>query len=185
VLTSNTGHAYAHPSNRYWPTLHASGITPIQHKPSETHSLTEKYGLGHTNIIPFATVGGNSLTPADYAAGAEALDLKIRRLRPQAVMIVGKGIWEEWFRYKKGRKMNKKDNFQYGWQDPDLWIGREDGGWEGARSFVVTTTSGLSSSHTKEERVAIWKPMGDWFTPKREQWVKDREGDQKKETDDG
>lgn len=145
----------------------------------------DMYGIGHTNIIPnLATIGGNDLTKEDYMAGAKVLDEKIEQLRPQAVMIVGKGIWEEWFRYKKGRKMTKKDGFEYGWQDPDLWIGKKEGEWEGARSFVVTTTSGLSSSHTKEERIAIWKPMGDWFTPKRDEWIKKRE-EQKEQAAEG
>lgn len=134
------------------------------------------YGMGHTNIIPTkATVGGNDLTKDDYMSGANALDEKIRELRPQAVMIVGKGIWEEWFRYKRGRKMTKKDGFEYGWQDEQLNIGREEGVWDGAKTFVVTTTSGLSSAHTKEERVAIWKPMGDWFAPKREEWMRQQQ----------
>lgn len=171
------GHAYAHPSNRYWPTLHLSGITPKLHAPSETHSLMDAYGLGHTNIIPdLATKGGADLKSDDYAAGAQVLDEKIRTLRPEAVMIVGKGIWEEWFRYKRGRKMNKSDGpFSYGWQDEALWVGRKKGVWEGARTFVATTTSALSTAHTTEERVAIWKPMGVWFAPKRQQWIKDRE----------
>src|SRR4051794_23680484 len=95
------------------------------------------YGIGHTNIIPTkATVGGNDLTKEDYLEGAKALDQKIRELRPQAAMIVGKGNWEEWFRYKRGRKMTKKDGFDYGWQDPKLNIGRKAGEWEGAKTFV-------------------------------------------------
>lgn len=146
----------------------------------------DRYGLGHTNIIPdLATVGGSDLTKEHYLAGAQVLDEKIRQLRPQAVMIVGKGIWEEWFRYKKGRKMGKKDNFHYGWQDEALWVGRRKGVWdEGARTFVVTTTSGLSTAHTVEERIAIWKPMGDWFAPKREEWVAAREKETGSEKED-
>lgn len=135
--------------------------------------------MGHTNIVAsIASVGAKDLTTQDYLDGAAILEANIRKYKPQAVAIVGKGIWEEWIRYKKGRKFNqKKDGFEYGWQDPKLWIGKEegDGGWEGARTFVVTTTSGASTAHTKEERIAIWKPLGDWFTPKREDWIKQRQ----------
>jgi len=176
IMTGKLGHAYAHPTNRYWPTLHASGITPILHKPPETHTLMDLYGLGHTNIITaIASVDASSLKTQDYMEGAAALEAKIRHFRPQAVAIVGKGIWEEWVRYKKGRRFNvKKDGFEYGWQDPSLWIGRKEGGddaWDGARTFVTTTTSGASTAHTKEQRVAIWKPLGDWFAPKRDEWM--------------
>ncbi|KAK5945517.1 uracil DNA N-glycosylase Thp1 [Knufia obscura] len=176
IQTGRTGHAYSHPTNRYWPTLHASGITPVLHKPSETHDLMDMYGLGHTNIITsIASRDGSTLTTADYMSGAAALDAKIRRFRPEAVAIVGKGIWLEWIRYKKGRKFNvKRDGFEYGWQDPELWIGRKEGEWEGARTFVTTTTSGASTSHSKEERVAIWRPLGEWFEPRREEWMKRR-----------
>lgn len=176
IMTGKLGHAYSHPTNRYWPTLHASGITPILHKPPETHTLMDLYGLGHTNIITtIASVDASSLKTQDYMTGAAALDTKIRHFKPQAVAIVGKGIWEEWFRYKRGRKFNaKKDGFEYGWQDPSLWIGRKEDGddaWEGAKTFVTTTTSGASTAHTKEQRVAIWKPLGDWFAPKRDGWM--------------
>lgn len=137
------------------------------------------YGIGHTNIIPsIASQGAKDLTTQDYLAGAAVLESKVRELRPEAVMIVGKGIWEEWVRYRTGRKYDKKRDgpFEYGWQKEELWIGRtvdEDGevSWEGARTFVVTTTSGASSSHTKEERLAIWRPMGEWYTPRREEWM--------------
>lgn len=184
ITTGLKGEAYSHPSNRYWPTLHASGITPVRHYPRDTHSLTSLYGLGHTNIVAhIASVGGKDLKPQDYMDGAADLDEKIRTYRPGAVALVGKGIFEEWFRFKTGRKMNKKekDAWKYGWQDEQFWVGRKKGEYEGARTFVVTTTSGMSSTHTTEERVAIWKPLGDWFAPKREEWIKARS--QNKEAD--
>ena len=135
----------------------------------------DKYGLGHTNIIAhIASKDGSSLTTQDYADGSRMLEEKIRQCKPEAVALVGKGIFEEWFRYKKGRKFKPKtDKFEYGWQDESLWIGHEESGWAGARTFVVTTTSGLSTSHNQEQRNEIWKPLGDWFTPKREQWIKE------------
>lgn len=180
IMTGKLGHAYSHPTNRYWPTLYDSGITPVPHKPADTHGLMDLYGMGHTNIIPtIASVGASDLTTQDYLNGAAVLDAKIREFKPQAVAIVGKGIWEEWVRYKKGRKFNvKKDGFEYGWQDSSLWIGRKDDGddaWQGARTFVVTTTSGASTAHTKEQRIAIWKPLGEWFAPKRDEWMKSKQ----------
>lgn len=177
LLTSFVGEPYCHPSNRYWPTLHLSGITPVRHLPSDTHNLMDLYGMGHTNIVAhIASREAKDLSKEDYDAGATDLDRKIREFKPQAVMLVGKGIWEEWFRFKKGRRFNsKKEGFHYGWQDKSLWIGREEGVYNGSPTFVVTSTSGAATQLNTEERVAIWKPMGEWFTPKRDAWIEKQE----------
>ena len=59
-------------------------------------------------------------------------------------------------------------------------MGREvgEGGevaWEGARTFVTTTTSGLSTTPGPRERLEIWKPLGEWFTERRREAEKSKE----------
>lgn len=179
IMTGLTGEAYRHPSNRYWPTLYASGITPIPHKPSDTHDLVDLYGMGHTNMVAhIASRAASDLTTQDWMDGAAALDGKIRRFKPEAVCLVGEGIFQQWFRYKEGRAYSvKKDGpVKFGVQEEKYWIGRrEEDGYAGAVTWVVTTTSGASTKFSTEERVAIWKPLGDWFAPKRDAWIKARE----------
>lgn len=165
--------------------MHSSGITPIQHKPAETHALMDLYGIGHTNIVAAASVAEKDIPKDVYQAGAKILDQKIRDLKPQAVALVGKNIWKNWFEYKLGRKFNdKKDHFEYGWQKEELWLGRirnpdtAEVEWEGVRTTVLPTTSAACAIWLKkgdDTRIEHWKPLGEWFSPKREEWIKARQ----------
>jgi thymine-DNA glycosylase len=116
------------------------------------------------------------LSKEELQQGAVILEEKIGRIRPEAVCIVGKGVWEYiWLgRFlPKGKK--KKDfhvAFRYGWQDEDAWLGRteDENGvitWPGARTFVSTTTSAASTYPSRQDSLEIWKPLGKWFTERR------------------
>jgi len=101
------------------------------------------------------------------------IERKIAEFKPEAVCIVGKGIWEVIYKVKTGKAL-EKGQFQYGWQDERLWLGQsvadEQTGteaWKGARTFVSSTTSGLAASTTPAQKLAIWKPLGDWIIGKR------------------
>jgi len=98
-------------------------------------------------------------------AGAKALEEKCRWSKPEAVVIVGKGIWEAIWRWKYGRPI-KKEEFCYGWQSHDEDMGRCDG-WTGAKVFVATSTSGQAASMRPEEKERIWKPLGEWVEQRR------------------
>ncbi|KAL2395150.1 hypothetical protein ABEF93_000951 [Exophiala dermatitidis] len=179
LMTAATGHAYAHPSNRFWQLVHDSGITPKKHLPSETRDLMDLYQIGNTNICERPTRSGDGLSKLELEEGAVILDRKIAKFRPEAVAIVGKGIWEAIWMAKKGEKKFKDPDFHWGWQDEELQLGRtiDDEGtvvWEGAKTFVTTSTSGLAATLTPAEKLAIWKPLGDWVTERRER-VKDEE----------
>lgn len=96
-------------------------------------------------------------------AGVDVLEDKIRKWKPEAVAIVGKGIWESVWRVKHGRAI-KKEEFRYGWQE-ERW-GVEDG-WEGARVFVTTTTSGLAAGMSLYEKEEVWRGLGEWVERRR------------------
>ncbi|OAL39042.1 hypothetical protein AYO20_01793 [Fonsecaea nubica] len=172
LMTAATGHAYAHPSNRFWHLLHTSGITPKKHLPSETRDLMDLYQIGNTNICARPTRSGDGLSKQEMEEGAAILDAKIAVYRPEAVVIVGKGIWEAIWMAKKGQKKFNDPSFHWGWQDEEMQLGRiwEDGKllWSGAKTFVATSTSGLAATLTPAEKLAIWKPLGDWMTARRE-----------------
>ncbi|EXJ90060.1 TDG/mug DNA glycosylase [Capronia epimyces CBS 606.96] len=175
LMTAATGHAYAHPSNRFWHIVHASGITPQKHDPSETRDLMDLYQIGNTNICARPTRSGDGLSKAELEEGALILDQKIAQCQPEAVAIVGKGIWEAIWMVKKGQKKFKDPDFHWGWQDEEMQLGRrvDESGrviWAGAKTFVATSTSGLAATLTPAEKLAIWKPLGDWVTRRREEW---------------
>lgn len=110
--------------------------------------------------------------------GAGLLEKKIRDFKPEAVCIVGKGIWDTIYKVKTGKTL-KANVFKYGWQDEELWLGRtvnENGSLSsaGSRTYVTTTTSGLAAGMTPAQKLEIWKPLGDWFQDKRDIKVEGR-----------
>jgi mismatch-specific thymine-DNA glycosylase len=173
LMTAATGHAYAHPSNRFWHILHASGITPKKHLPSETRDLMDLYQIGNTNICARPTRSGDGLTKQEMEEGAAILDKKIAEFRPQAVVIVGKSIWEAIWMKKKGQKRFKDPGFHWGWQDEEMQLGRivdgKDVVWPGAKTFVATSTSGLAATMKPAEKLEVWKPLGEWMTARRKE----------------
>ncbi|CZT16533.1 uncharacterized protein RCC_02368 [Ramularia collo-cygni] len=121
--------------------------------------------MGNTNIVARPSRDAAELSKAESAAGTPILEEKIRKYRPEAVCIVGKGIWESIWRWRYGRGI-KKEECHYGWQDDGERMGKDDD-WEGARVFVATATSGLAANLKPPEKEAIWKPFGDWVKERR------------------
>ena len=175
IRTATAGHAYAHPSNSFWKLLHSSGCTDRRCSPEEDVDLPRLYALGNTNIVERATKDAAELSKTEMADGTRILEAKIERYRPEAVCIVGKGIWEAIWRYRHGKNPSKHE-FNYGWQDEKENMGRSEqaddaghGSWNGAKVYVTSSTSGLSASLKPAEKEAIWKPFGQWVKSKREE----------------
>lgn len=168
TLTGTTGHAYAHPSNLFWKLLHASGITPIRHPPSDTYRLPKLYNIGNTNIVERPTRDASMLTKAEMNAGVPILEAKIAAQRPRAVCLVGKSIWEAVWRVRHGRAI-RKEEFRYGWQDVTENMGRVAGcpDWEGSPVFVATTTSALAAGMSFAQKEAVWADLGSWVIQQR------------------
>jgi thymine-DNA glycosylase len=180
IQTATMGHPYAHPSNLYWRLLHTSGLTPNRRlAPSEYVILPAQYSLGNTNIVGRATKDASQLSGDEQVAGARVLDEKIRKFRPEAVCLVGKGIWEAVWKWKYGRPLRPRE-FKYGFQDAQENMGRlgmagqsgsggSGGAWPGARVFVATSTSGLAASLSLKQKEEIWQELGDWVNKRREE----------------
>lgn len=167
ILTGSTGFAYAHPSNLYWKLLHSSGITSIRHPPSDTYKLPALYNVGNTNIVERPSRDASMLSKAEMDAGVPVLEAKVAAKRPDAVCLVGKGIWEAVWRVRHGRAI-RKEEFRYGWQDEAENMGCTDGSdWVGAPVFVATTTSGLAAGMSIPEKEAVWAELGAWVVKRR------------------
>jgi len=165
IRTATSGHAYAHPSNMFWKLLHSSGCTDERLRPEQDVDLPRLYGMGNTNIVERPSKDAAELSKAEMVEGTPILEQKFRKYRPEAVCIVGKGIWEAIWRWRYQRQI-KKEEFHYGWQDDRERMGKCEG-WEGARVFVSSSTSGLSASTKPHEKEAIWKPFGEWVKARR------------------
>jgi TDG/mug DNA glycosylase family protein len=62
LYSAATGHHFARPGNRFWPTLHAAGFTGRLLAPWE-ESLLLDAGCGITNLVPRATAAAGELAP--------------------------------------------------------------------------------------------------------------------------
>ncbi|KKY39231.1 putative mismatch-specific thymine-dna glycosylate [Diaporthe ampelina] len=179
VRTAQTGHAYNHPSNLFWKLMYSSGVLPVRCSAEEDRTLPARFNLGLTNIVSRPSRNGAELSKAEMDAGVGALEAKVRRWRPEVVVVVGKSIWESVWRVRHGRAI-AKDEFRYGWQDEGENIGvgdvrdgeREEGveyrdGWRGARVFVSSSTSGLAATLSPAEKERIWSELGQWVEARR------------------
>lgn len=179
VRTAQTGHAYNHPSNLFWKLMYSSGVLPVRCSAEEDRTLPARFNLGLTNIVSRPSRNGSELSKAEMDDGVGALEAKVCRWRPEAVVVVGKSIWESVWRVRHGRAI-RKDEFRYGWQDEaeNMGVGdvpeaeREDGvvyedGWRGARVFVSSSTSGLAATLGPAEKERIWRELGAWVEARR------------------
>lgn len=173
-MTAAKGHAYSHPSNRFWHLLHVSGLTDRKLKPVEDTTLPERYQLGNTNLLARPTRNQGEVTKAEMDARVHILEEKVRKYRPECVIITGKSIWESIWRVRHGRPCRKTD-FKYGWQvermgsitRPEVIDGVKVEKWGGARLFVATSTSGLAATPSYPEKEIIWKEVGEWVQQRR------------------
>lgn len=78
---------YAGPGNRFWPTLHAVGMTPRLLAP-EDYALLPQFGLGLTDLAKRHSGGDAELPPG--ADDAAALLAKVEYYRPRILAFVGK-----------------------------------------------------------------------------------------------
>jgi double-stranded uracil-DNA glycosylase len=83
-----TGHHFARPGNRFWPTLHKAGFTPRLLKPEEELELLAA-GYGITNIVERATAAASELTADELVAGGLRLRAKVECYRPQVLAVLG------------------------------------------------------------------------------------------------
>ena len=161
---------YSNKTNRFWRDLHSSGLTPDRILPSlEDQTLPVKYSLGLTNLVARPTNEQAELSKKEMDDSVLILEDKIRKFKPEAVCIVGKGIWDSIYRKMHGQKIPAK-GFDYGWQEGELLgvigAGYKEEAWGGARVFVSPSTSGLVTID-QTVMAGIWKKLGDWANERR------------------
>ncbi len=128
LYSGATGHHFARPGNRFWPTLQAAGFTERLVRPWEERRLLE-YGLGITNLVARATATAAELEPDELRAGRATLERKVRRYRPRAVAVLGVGAYRSAFRRPKAE------------------IGRQPESLGRALLWVLPNPSGLNANH--------------------------------------
>ncbi len=81
------GAYYAGPGNKFWPTLHAIGLTPRLLAPAE-FPLAPSFGFGFTDMTKTASGADADLPPGADDPGA--VRRKIMRFKPRVLAFVGK-----------------------------------------------------------------------------------------------
>ncbi|KAI9893843.1 MAG: hypothetical protein M1814_005396 [Vezdaea aestivalis] len=179
LQSSAVGHCYANPSNRFWSTLYTAGLTPRKLTCYDDQMAAREFGIGNTNVVARPTRGAAEVAKEEIRLGWLEVDKKVAEWKPEVLGVVGKGIWES--RPKGMGGVGK--GVKYGWQE-GVRIGAEDG-WEGARVFVTSSTSGLAAGLTVEEKAEVWRPLGEWTAKRRKEREQEAEvGERKRALDD-
>ena len=95
IRSSEVGHHYANPNNRFWRILFEAGITPRKFEAEEDAQLLE-LGYGLTNIVERPTKAADEITKDEYEEGRKILKRKIEQLKPKLVCFVGKGVYQQY-----------------------------------------------------------------------------------------
>ncbi|MGX6444246.1 G/U mismatch-specific DNA glycosylase [Neobacillus sp. K501] len=140
IRSSEMGHHFANPNNRFWKILFEAGLTPRKFEAIEDYKLLE-LGMGLTNIVARPTKAADEITKEEYREGKEILRKKIKKFRPEIVCFVGKGVYQQYSGVKK---------VPWGKQETVLVPGTID--------FVAPSSSGLVRMKL-EEIVEIYKGL--------------------------
>ncbi|KAK9359384.1 uracil-DNA glycosylase-like protein [Lipomyces starkeyi] len=161
VMTSQKQHMFANPTNLFWPLLFESGCVAQKLTCVDDRRLPMDWRLGITNLISRTTAEQSELSKDEMVRSAGELESKLRRLRPNAVCIVGKGIWEAIYRFKAGKSL-KQEQFKFGWQDIDEFqFAAQAGG--SPKVFVVPSTSGRVAAYSRSMKGELWKDLGQYI----------------------
>jgi double-stranded uracil-DNA glycosylase len=125
---------YAKPGNRFWPSLHAVGLTPRRFAPHEYPALLA-LGIGLTDLCK-AHCGTDAELP-DGAFDVAALRAKIRLYRPGMLAFTSKTA--------AAAALSRAVGY-----------GLQDGRFEGAAVFVLCSPSGLA---TRYFDLGVWHEL--------------------------
>lgn len=140
LYSGATGHHFARPGNRFWPTLHLSGLTPRRLAPHEQGELL-RYGIGITNVVRRATSSAAALTAEEFEAGGEALHAKILRYRPRMLAVLGVSA------------------FRIAFGDPRATVGPRDDTIGDARLWVLPNPSGLNAHYQLPRLIELFSDL--------------------------
>ncbi|QIZ09455.1 mismatch-specific DNA-glycosylase [Priestia megaterium] len=140
IRSSELGHHYANPNNRFWRILYEAGLTSRKYDATEDAKLLD-LGYGFTNIVQRPTKAADEITKEEYVEGREILKKKVEQLMPQVVCFVGKGVYQQY----SGLKVIQ-------------WGKQPNGFVPGVVDFVAPSSSGLVRMKM-EEIVDIYKGL--------------------------
>jgi TDG/mug DNA glycosylase family protein len=140
LYTAWTGHHFARPGNRFWPTLHRAGFSASELHPSQQAQLLDD-GYGITNLVNRATATADEVAPAEFITGRKKLAAKVLKYRPKVVAFLGVGAYCHAFGLKAAK------------------VGRQPERFEGAEVWVLPNPSGLNANYQLPDLVKLFSAL--------------------------
>lgn len=100
LYSAATGHHFARPGNRFWPTLFAAGFTPRLFTGFDDRALLP-LNLGITNLVARASATADELTADELREGGRLLRRKVLRYKPRFLAVVGFTAYRIAFDHRK------------------------------------------------------------------------------------
>lgn len=138
LYSGYTGHHFARPGNRFWPTLYAAGFTPRLLRPEEERDLLS-LGYGITNLVERATTSAAELSKAELVEGGLRLAAKAEAFRPRVVAVLGVSAYRQAF------------------GSPKAALGEQAGGLAGSRLWILPNPSGLNAHYTPAALATVFR----------------------------
>jgi TDG/mug DNA glycosylase family protein len=142
--SADVGHYYAHPGNRFWRTLHETGITPRRYLPLEFPFLLD-LGVGFTDMCKSGA--GMDHTALKSPIDVPAFREKMLRYRPRTIAFTSKKAASLFY----GRPTQ---TIAFGLQPPDQRLPQNF-----PEVFVLASPSGAASGSWS---VQPWQELADW-----------------------
>ncbi|HJZ93206.1 MAG TPA: G/U mismatch-specific DNA glycosylase [Gemmataceae bacterium] len=117
LYSAFTGHHFARPGNRFWPTLHAAGFTDQLLSPYEERLLLDR-GYGITNVVDRASAAADELSTAEFVEGGRRLKARVGRYRPRYLAVLGVGAYRVAFDRPKSVLGLKEETIG----DTNVWV---------------------------------------------------------------
>lgn len=147
LWTAAVNAPFAHPGNRFWPSLAGAGL--MSHRVDAAAGLSAEdeaeffaRGLGLTNLVDRATARADELTTAELVAGGQRLERLVAELRPRVVAIVGITAYRAAYGEKKAV------------------MGRQERRIGGAEVWVLPQPSGLNAHAPLPVLIDWWRQVG-------------------------
>lgn len=148
LYSAATGHHFARPGNRFWPTLHAAGFTPRVLHPSEEQELLA-LGYGVTNVVRRTTATAAELSDDEIREGGRRLVAKVKRWRPRVLALLGVGAYRTAF------------------DRPRATIGRQEEVIGDTVLWVLPNPSGLNANYQRPELARLFREVREFAKTKR------------------
>ena len=139
--SADVGQYYAHPGNRFWRTIHETGMTPRRYLPHEFPSLLD-LGIGFTDMCKAGA--GMDHTALTFPVDVSAFREKMVRYRPKTIAFTSK----------------KAACLFYRRPTKTVTLGRQSTERDFPMVFVLSSPSGAASGHWS---VRPWQKLADWI----------------------